>query len=677
MNHRTRLYLTVGSLALLSGCGNTQNSDNQTTVKPSTSQPSMQSPASNLDKILESDATPTSEQADEQQLKANVYIYNSLLPKPTTKVSLTDSAYFMTLTSYLHWNENQKILNIPGSTPHSVKTTENLSKMPDAERATTVFIDAWGDSAQNKADFTLSSSATVSVMDVIDADLTILKDGNLTTLALRLENANVSIISNGRLTTHALYVGANSTINYGQNITYVPDKLDQFGLTMNQLNVHKHKRFPWATEGEFMVAGRVDHLKVTPGVTLYTQGNAANFTTIEHQGGTIELTSSAPFKTNEYRVSAPDGVLNVVWDTASTQPLMHTDYATISSPVSVTLSELSNSIKPGDSIVLIECKRNALTSFKPINQNTFGATLDLSNNTDETTNVSRLTLKLTGKGLSSTGLSHTETKIANQILNQDAENGTLTMALLDADAAAEGLHNISQGTYLSGIRSTPFSFDGLRDGNAYTCDAGIIQARDETGIATQTTTGASVSENVRFGFSVIQPTIAQQNPQSNIGAVHGQYQQFGVDAFSSLDGNLTGGTLGVYFGNVQDGYAAISVSAQNQGRHGSANTVFGHLSVDVLNETHVFCNVTLKKTFQNIGVSAQFFTEMYAARAAYSARLNSSNLPIPAEMLPLSYGAHVQTTYAFDKGYTSVGFGLNHDSFGFSPSMSLQMSLSL
>jgi polyisoprenoid-binding protein YceI len=99
--------------------------------------------------------------------------------------------------------------------------------------------------------------------------------------------------------------------------------------------------------------------------------------------------------------------------------------------------------------------------------------------------------------------------------------------------------------------------------------------------------------------------------------------------------------------------------------------------VDALNEPHVFCNVTLKITFQNIGMSAQFFTEMYATRAAYSARLNSASLSIPAEMLSLSYGAHFQTTYTFDKGYTSVGFGLNHDSLGFSPSMSLQMSLSL
>lgn len=152
--------------------------------------------------------------------------------------------------------------------------------------------------------------------------LTILKDGNLTPLALRLENANVSTLATGKLTTHALYVDEKSVINYGQNITYVPDNLDQFGLTINQLNIHKHKRFPWATEGEFMVAGRVDHLKVTPGVTLFTEGNAANFMTVEHQGGIIELTSSAPFKTNEYRVSAPDGVLNVVWDTGLAQPLM-------------------------------------------------------------------------------------------------------------------------------------------------------------------------------------------------------------------------------------------------------------------------------------------------------------------------------------------------------------------
>lgn len=272
---------------------------------------------------------------------------------------------------------------------------------------------------------------------------------------------------------------------------------------------------------------------------------------------------------------------------------MQTDFATINSSVSVKLSELSDAVKPGDSIVLIESKRTALTSFNLDNKNTFGATLDLSNSRDETTKVSRLTLKLTGKGLTTTGLSHTETNIANQILSQDAANGKLRMALLDADAAAEGLHNIMQGAYLSGIRSTPFSFDGLREGTAYASNAGIIHSRDETGFEAQTTTGVTISQNARFGFSVTQPTIAQQNPQSNIGAIHGQYQQFGVDAFSSLDGNLKGGSLGVYLGNVQDGYAAISVSAQQQGRHGSTNTVFGHLSVDALNETHVFCNVTL------------------------------------------------------------------------------------
>lgn len=296
MNHRTRLYLTVCSLALLSGCGNTQNSDNQTTVKPSPTQPSTQPPASNLDKIPESETAQTSGKADEQPLKASVYIYNSLLPKPATPVSLTDSAYFMTLRSYLHWNENQQILNIPGSAPHSVQATENPPKMPDAERITPVFIDAWGDSAKNKADFTLGTSATFSIMDLLDANLTISQGGNLTTLALRLENATVSVLATGKLTTHALYVSANSVINSGQNITYEPNKLDQFGLTMDQLNKQKHKRFPWATEGEFMVAGQVDHLKVTPGVKLYTEGIAANFTTVEHQGGVIELTGSARSK---------------------------------------------------------------------------------------------------------------------------------------------------------------------------------------------------------------------------------------------------------------------------------------------------------------------------------------------------------------------------------------------
>ena len=150
-----------------------------------------------------------------------------------------------------------------------------------------------------------------------------------------------------------------------------------------------------------MVAGRVDHLTLTPGVKLYTQGRTARIDLVDQQGGTVELTSSAPFNVSTYMVSQAGGTLNVVWDTPSTTPLMQAEYTDIKSPVSVTLTELDGSIKIGDKVVLIESKRSKLTQFIQGKQ-TFAAAFDLTNSTDETTKANRLTLTLTGKGLKAT-----------------------------------------------------------------------------------------------------------------------------------------------------------------------------------------------------------------------------------------------------------------------------------
>lgn len=503
MNFRTTLCLTVCCVALMSGCGEPSKSESN---RPTGEQPSQSAAPSNLTELLtpESIVQPRG-QPEQEPLNAAIYIYNSLMPKPETPVELTDSAYFMTMDTYLHWVENKKVLNIAESAPHSIDATQNLKKVPGSDSANGVIMDVWGDSAQNKGHFQLNTAATFSVIDLKDADLKVTGSGNLTALALRFENAQVSINQPGNITTHALYVDTNSVVTNGNNIRYVPDALSQFGMTMQQLNANKHRRFPWATEGEFMVAGRVDHLILTPGVKLYTQGRTARIDLVDQQGGTVELTSSAPFNVSTYMVSQAGGTLNVVWDTPSTTPLMQAEYTDIKSPVSVTLTELDGSIKIGDKVVLIESKRSKLTQFIQGRQ-TFAAAFDLTNSTDETTQANRLTLTLTGKGLKATGLSHTENQIAHQLLSQDEATGTLRTALLDTTTAQKALHDITQGSHLSAIRSVPLSFDGLRDGDQYKTETGVFQGTYQTGLETQNTAGLNVTKNARLGVSITHPT---------------------------------------------------------------------------------------------------------------------------------------------------------------------------
>jgi len=673
MNFRTTLCLTVCSVALMSGCGDTLKSGSNT---PTGEQPSQSAEPSNLTELLISEPSVQPQgQPEQKPLKSAVYIYNSLIQKPETPIELTDSAYFMTLDSYLHWVENQKIINIPGSTPHSINTTQKLKKVPDSDSSSGVIMDAWGYSAKNKGQFELSGDATFSCLDLRDSDLRIRGSGNLTALALRFENAQVSISQTGKITTHALYVDKDSVITNGNNIRYVPDELSHFGMTMQQLNANKHKRFPWATEGEFMVEGRVDHLILTPGVKLYTQGRAARIDLVDQQGGFIELTSSAPFNVSTYMASQAGGTLNVVWDTPSTTPLMQVEYTEIKSPVSVTLSELNGSIKIGDKIVLIESKRSKLTGFIQGRQ-TFAASFDLTNSADETIQANRLTMTLTGKGLKATGLSHTETQIARQILSQDDVKGTLRTALLDTTTAKKALHDITQGSHLSAIRSIPLTFDGLHEGDQYRAETGVFHGVYQTGLETQNTVGLNPTPNARLSVSVTQPTIGM--PQSNIGAMHGQYKQMGIDGFSSVDGTLNGASLGACHGNMSDGYAALNISTLRHARHGSSNTVFGQLDVNTANETHVFCTATLKKRTANIDVSAQIFTEIYAARSSYRATLNNANLSIPAEILPLTYGVQFQTAFTYDCGRLTTGGGLTKDiSLGYSPSFNLSFDMEM
>lgn len=667
MNLRTCLCLTACSVVLLSGCGETSKNLPQTTSTET----------SNLDALLAPDTTVTPQgQPTEKPLNAKVYIYNSVLQKPDTPVELTDSAYFMTLDSLLHWVENQKILNIPGSAPHSVKATENLAKMPFTESGKGVIMDAWGDSETNKASLQLSGTATFSVMDLKDADLKLLQSGNLTTLALRMENANVVIHPAANITTHALYVGKNTQIINGKNIKYVTDGLSQFGMTMQQLNIIKHKRFPWANEGEFMVAGKVDYLTLTPGVKLYTQGIKARIDVIDQKGGTIELTSTAPFKCNTYLVNAPGGTVNVIWDEASTIPLMQVGNSDVKHPVSVVLSQVNSAIKVGDKLTLIETSSGTLTPFQKGVQ-TFAASFDLSNTADKATNAHRLILTLTGKDLTSTGLSYTESNIARQILAHDEKSGTMRVALLDTASAQHALHDITKGTHLSAIRTTPLSFDGFRDGNHHATDAGIIYSSLQNGTETQTFTGLNITPDMQLGISLTHPSIVQQLTKSNVAAVHAQYQQLGFDGFASADGLLSGANLGLSRGTTSTGYAAFNVATLRHLRYGSSETVFGRFIADALNETHVFCNVTLKKRIVNVDFSAQFFTEIHASRSAYTARLDTKDISIPAEQLPLTYGVQFQTSFAYDCGHLVAGYGLTKDTAGYAPSFSLLVDVEL
>lgn len=128
----------------------------------------------------------------------------------------------MTLESYLHWAENQKVLKVPGSAPHSVKITQNILTIPDATATIPVIMDVWGDSPQKKEKLQLKRAATFSVIDLKDSDLTLLPNSTLTTMALRLENSNFSISSQAKLTTHALYVGANASIQMVKTLSIHP-----------------------------------------------------------------------------------------------------------------------------------------------------------------------------------------------------------------------------------------------------------------------------------------------------------------------------------------------------------------------------------------------------------------------------------------------------------------------
>ncbi len=677
MKIKAYLCATACSVVFLTGCSD-KGERPQISTDEGTTPPTLGNDTpSSIDDLLTQDGdTPASSTNDSSTpMNAKVFIYNNLLPDQSTAVDFTDSTNFMTLESYLHWAENQKILKIPGSAPASVKTTQNILTIPDATATIPVIMDVWGDSPTQKEKFQLSRSATFSVIDLKDSDLKILPNNTLTAMALRLENSNFSISSQAKLTTHALYVGANSSIQNGENIVYTPNNFEQFGITLNQLKVQKHKRFPWATEGEFMIAGKIDHLTVTPGLKLYTQGRTANIRILNHQGGTIELTSSAPFETTSYTVNAGNNSIRVIWDTASKTPLMRSNYVQMNNDVSVVLSALDSTIETGDHIILIETKNGTLNRFNKGIQ-TFAATFDLATKTDEATKALQLTLTLTEKGLSAQGLSHTETAIAHQLLQHDAVAGNLRTALLNKDGVNAALREITTGQHLTPIQTSPLSFDGLRYLDPKHANTGVIQTVNQTGTMTETTYGMNVTPQTQVGVSLTHPSF-MGNSASNVWALHGQSQHLGIDGFISADGKLHGAAAGLYHGNAEDGYAAVTLSTMHHKRSGLGDSILGRIDAAELNETHVFANATLKKRIANIDISAQLFSSVYAKRDAHVLKINNKNIDIPLQTLPLTYGVQMQTSFNVNVGTLTAGYGISKDLTGYVQSLNLMFDIQL
>ena len=678
MNFKSYLCATVCSVVFLTGCSDKGERPQISTDEGTTpSTTGNDTPSSIHDLLAEGGDTSSSSSSGDPStpMNAQVFIFNSLLPDQSNTYDFTDSTNFMTLESYLHWTENQKILNVPGSIPHSVKVTQNIPTIPDATATIPVIMDVWGESPTQKEKFQLSRSAIFSVIDLKDSDLTLLPNSNLTALALRLENSNFSISSQAKLTTHALYVGPKSSLQNGENIIYTPNNLEQFGITLNQVKVQKHRRFPWATEGEFMIAGKLDHLTVGSGLKLSTQGNTANIGELKHQGGTIELTSSAPFQTTSYSVETGNSSIKVIWDTASKTPLMRSNYVQMNNDVSVVLSALDSRIETGDHIVLIETKSGTLNRFKKGIQ-TFAATFDLATKTDEATKALQLTLTLTGKGLSAQGLSHIETAIARQLLQHDAVEGNLLTAMLNKGVTEAALHDISAGQHLTPVRTSPLSFDGLRCLDHKNANTGVIQTVNQTGAMTESTYGMNVTSQTQVGVSLIQPSF-MGNSASTVWALHGQSQHMGIDGFVSADGNLHGASAGLYHGNAEDGYAAVSLSTMHHKRSGWGDSVLGRIAAAELYETHVFANVTLKKRIINTDVSAQIFSDLYAKRDAHVLKINNKNIDVPLQTLPLTYGFQMQASLNINVGTLTAGYGITRDLTGYAPSLNLMFDIQL
>jgi hypothetical protein len=604
--------------------------------------------------------------------QSNVYISTSLMSTSNKIIELSDAAYYMTIDSYLHWQKNQKALPIKGSLPHSVKDTQKISTLPNSENKKAIVIDAWGESAKNKARFQLTQENTVSVVDLKDSSLDIASKGALTTLAFRMENTNLTLSSTGTLKTHVMYVDTNSQITNGQMISYTPESIDQFGMSMKDLNSQRHRRFPWATEGEFMIADEVDHLIVTPGMTLYTQGEKAHFQFIDQKGGTVELTSSAPLNVDSYFVKSPSNI-NVVWDKQTETPLMTTKFAKIESDVSVelSLSELSNDIKTGDHVTLIKTENGTLNRFKKAVQ-TFGATFDLETGDDS----KQVTLTLTGRGVNSRGLSSTALALlAHHSLNSATSLGQ-HLTVMDTHVAETTLNHIASSGYLRPINTAPLSFDAMRLSNYQYQPSGLISSAQHTAVHIQNASGAKIGDHALIGISATDaPAVFER--RATVWGIHGLYHHIAADGFATNDGNLYGARIGINYGQVQDGSISFDLTTQINKRSGSYDSALGHVFTKNIHETRIISNVALKKRFESVEFVGQIFSEIHAFRNAYSVFINHENITIPLQSLPLSYGIQLQTSFDFKyEGFTGA-YVISHENQAFSQKINLMYNIKL
>ena len=653
------LYYSVCSMLMLTGCSD------KASLSHSNSQPNQPSDTgSGSSNILDTDTTPIANLNPN-----NVYLATSLIIAKNQLIELSDASQYITIDSYLTWEKEQKILPNEGSLPHSVADTQKISTLPNPESKKGIVIDAWGESSKKKAQFKLSKETTVSVLDLKDASLNVFEKGTLSTLAFRMENATLSISAGGSLKTHAMYVDANSTITNGDNISYLPESTDQFGISINDLKDQRHRRFPWATEGEFMIAGKVDHLNVTQGMKLYTQGSRARVQVLKHKGGTVDLTSSAPFNVDSYLVNSPS-TLNVIWDTPTKTPLMTTDYTEIDSDVSVSLSQISSDVKTGDHVTLIKTTEGKLNQFEKALK-TFGATFDLKTDAGS----KQLTLTLTDRGGNPTGLSATALALANQSLNTATKLGQ-RLTVMDTNVAKTTLNHIASGNYLSPITNAPLSFDVMRLSNYESHSDGPINSAQHTAVHIQNAAGIKIGNHALIGISATNAS-APFEKRSTVWGIHSQYDHFAADGFATEDGHLYGARIGVNYGDVQNASVSVDLTAQINARSGACDSAIGYVYSKNIQETRIISNLALKKRLETLEFCGRLFSEIHAVRDSHSMRINNETMEMSAESLPLSYGVQLQTSVDFKCGNFTGAYAICHENKAFVQKINLMFNVNL
>ncbi|MCP5322775.1 MAG: hypothetical protein H6492_02060 [Candidatus Paracaedibacteraceae bacterium] len=612
------------------------------------------------------------------QLSSTLYVFHTAT---TTEVlDLGSGDHISEYKDVIHAADNHAHLDKYTHESHRISDKKGLERIPDTTTTNAVFLDAWGSATQTTRTY-LDQKLKLAALDLKKANLIVRSEGALSTLALRLESNStdsgiLNIEEGGSVNTHTLYVAPGARLTGGERLTYNSEATDQYGISINDLKAQRHVRFPWVAGGRFIIAGSVDHLNLTSGMTLTSEGEAAHISTLKHNKGTLELKTSAPFKVDTYTAGS-ESPIHVIWDQSTATPLLNAGNIILTDTLNVTVSSLADSIAEGSSITLIRATNGTISGDGVAKSAaTFAATFKIEKNS-----VARsvtLTLSSRSNTTPMSAISHLTPaahELSDHLLKSSSSKVGSRLVVMDMDTAVTALNAATAESYLSVSTPLPMDFAGMYT-NTAAVDTGVWSIAHDSVNQHLTGVNMSLSQGWHAGISMAMPKhLIHHPPEAYTYGFHLHNTKLTMDAFTNMRGSSYGTRLG-----WKASAWNMGITYMSDQRSGNILTALGKIHTPNALQHRVMCNIGAETTINQMGnlpihLGINTFVDVYKALGNRTVSINDETYALSLSHLNKGYGVQLQATLPVSCGFFSASWILYGHSQAFTPELALSFNL--